>query len=409
MTDRRDAAVREPMAHGAAQDLTRRLFHGLPRADQRRWAGAYLTGLLTTPGKKSVRNMGWAVCASYTASQSLHQAVNESTWSWTDVRAELTAWCRERTETRGWALGRVTLPKRGRYSAGVHRRFDTAAGRTLNGQLGLGLFLITGHGAAVPVDWRLYLPDEWLDDASLRRRARIPEAVRAGSPGRLMADLAVSAGGSGVPVLADAETVAEAAELIQGLSALGSPGASGASGVDWAVSVPAATPVSAGLTAAVHRPGHPGGTAPTAGALARQLRASARAFGTGEPDAPRVLPARVHTPGATRPLRLVAAWAPGARAPERIWLTTLHGERLTEAADLFRHRFADPGADADTGMGGLDDCGLRDFEGRSYPGWNRHMTLVSAAYAHRVLSSAGPGTLGRAGALAGARAGARAA
>ncbi|GAA2482395.1 IS701 family transposase [Streptomyces gobitricini] len=388
MTDRLDTAAREPMAHRAAQELTHRLFHGLPRADQRRWAGAYLTGLLATPGKKSVRNMGWAVCASYTASQSLHQAVNESTWSWTDVRAELTAWCRERTEVRGWALGRVTLPKRGRYSAGVHRRFDTAAGRTLNCQLGVGLFLLTGHGAAVPVDWRLHLPDEWLGDASLRRRARIPDTVRAGSPGRMMVELAATAGrsggpgsfggpgGSGAPVVADAETVQEAAELIEGFTALG---------VDWAVSVPAATPVLAGLSPAARRPGHrpAGAVAVTAGALARQLRGSARALGAGEPDGPHLLPALVHTPEAARPLRLVAAWAPGARAPRRLWLTSLHGQRLTEAAGLFRPQAVDPAA-----LAGLDDCGLRDFEGRSYPGWHRHMTLVSAAYGHRVLGPA---------------------
>ncbi|MGA5424493.1 IS701 family transposase [Streptomyces lavendulocolor] len=375
MTDRPDTTAREPMAHGAAHELTHRLFHRLPRADQRRWAGAYLTGLLTTPGKKSVRNMGWAVCSSYTASQSLHQAVNESTWSWTDVRAELTSWCRERTEVRGWALGRVTLPKRGRYSAGVHRRFDPAAGRTLNCQLGIGLFLLTGRGAAVPVDWRLHLPDEWLDDTALRRRARIPDTVRAGSPGRLMVELAAAAGGSGAPVVADAETVAEAAELIGGLTALGT---------DWAVSVPAATPVLAGPSTAGRRPatGPAGGVAVTAGTLARQLRGPARAPGTGAPDAPVVLPALVRTPEADRPLRLVAARTPGARSPERLWLTTLHGRRLAEAAGLFRIPAVDPAT-----LTGLDDCGLRDFEGRSYPGWHRHMTLVSAAYGHRALGA----------------------
>jgi SRSO17 transposase len=30
--------------------------------------------------------------------------------------------------------------------------------------------------------------------------------------------------------------------------------------------------------------------------------------------------------------------------------------------------------------------GIQDFEGRSFPGWHRHMTLVSAAYAYQRLS-----------------------
>ncbi|MEV3990426.1 transposase [Streptomyces sp. NPDC049837] len=384
MTDRRNA-----------EELTRRLFHGLPRADQRRWAGAYMTGLLSTPGKKSVRNMGWSVCASYTASQSLHQVVNESTWSWTDVRRELTAWCHERTEVRGWALERVMMPKRGHYSAGVHRRFDATAGRTLGCQLGLGLFLLTGSGAAVPVDWRLYLPDEWLDDASLRRRARIPDTVRAGSPGGLMVDLAATTAGPGAPLVADAETVGEAAELIEGFDALG---------VDWAVSVPATTPVFAAPQPAARRPGQaPCGTVVSAGGLAGQMRDSARGLGagpavsgpavssapavsgpsvSGAPHSPGVLPVHVYAAHAVGPLRLVASWAPGKRAPERVWLTTLHGERLTGAAALFTRRVV--GAEA---LEGLDDCGMRDFEGRSYPGWHRHMSLVSAAYAHRMLDA----------------------
>lgn len=34
-----------------------------------------------------------------------------------------------------------------------------------------------------------------------------------------------------------------------------------------------------------------------------------------------------------------------------------------------------------------EDCGLLDFEGRSYPGWHHHMTLVSAAYTYSRLYS----------------------
>lgn len=31
-----------------------------------------------------------------------------------------------------------------------------------------------------------------------------------------------------------------------------------------------------------------------------------------------------------------------------------------------------------------DEFGLLDFEGRSFPGWHHHMTLMSAAYAYAV-------------------------
>jgi hypothetical protein len=35
--------------------------------------------------------------------------------------------------------------------------------------------------------------------------------------------------------------------------------------------------------------------------------------------------------------------------------------------------------------------GLRDFEGRSFGGWHRHMTLASAAYAALLLGGGRPG------------------
>jgi SRSO17 transposase len=32
-----------------------------------------------------------------------------------------------------------------------------------------------------------------------------------------------------------------------------------------------------------------------------------------------------------------------------------------------------------------DECGLRHFEGRSFRGWQHHVTLASVAYAYRLL------------------------
>lgn len=368
-------------ASGAADGLTHRLFRDLPRADQRRWAASYVSGLLSTPGKKSVRNMGWSVCASGTAAQSLHQVVNESTWSWNAVRRELAGWCSERAEVRGWALARISLPKRGMYSAGVHRRFDAATGRTIGCQLGLGLFLLTDRGA-VPVDWRLYLPEHWADDESLRRRARIPETVRGASPSRLLLDLAGAAErvGAEAPLLADAETVAEAEELVSGLGAFSG---------DWAVSVPAITPVSteplsgarAGWTADT---GTTAGGQLNAGDLVRRLAAVAQVLPTPGEAELRLLPGLVHTQGAARPLRVIASWQPGERRPNRVWLTGLHRGRLQHIVPLLVR----PGP-AQEASDLLDDCGMRDFEGRSFPGWHRHMTLVAAACAKRLLGDGG--------------------
>lgn len=41
-----------------------------------------------------------------------------------------------------------------------------------------------------------------------------------------------------------------------------------------------------------------------------------------------------------------------------------------------------------------EDFGLLDFEGRSFPGWHHHMTLVSATYGYSGLQRPHPATGG---------------
>ncbi|MCB5180592.1 hypothetical protein LG632_14520, partial [Streptomyces sp. SMC 277] len=75
------------------------------------------------------------------------------------------------------------------------------------------------------------------------------------------------------------------------------------------------------------------------------------------------------------PLALLTEFRPEGDRPARYWIAGTDGTcaRLT--------RFGT----ATLPMEVLEDCGLRDFEGRSYPGWHRHMTFVAAAAAHRLL------------------------
>ncbi|MFD7028453.1 transposase [Streptomyces sp. NPDC059917] len=356
--------------------LARRLFHCLPRTDQRRWAGAYLSGLLGTPGKKSVRNMARSTAALGAASQSLHQVVNASTWDWNPVRRELAAWCGEQAGVRALRMVPVVIPKRGQCSAGVHRRFDPAGGRTLSCQLALGLFLVTDHGS-VPVDWRLVLPGRWSEDDELCERARIPAAARtspaapAAHPGlgldQAAEAAAAHAAAAGVPVVAEAATEAplDAVRLIAGLAGRS---------LGFAVSVPLGTPVLCGP---------PGDRAPhttTVARLAARLGPASSPLAGGRL---RRAPALIRVPGVARPLALLTEWDPATpERPVKHWIADPDGRTL--AATRFSLSAA-ASLSLATSMDVLEECGLLDFEGRSFPGWHRHMTLVSAAAAHRLL------------------------
>jgi SRSO17 transposase len=368
------------------------VFGSLHRTDQRRWAHAYLTGLLGTPGKKTVRRLATTVSDSPTASQSLHQFVNASPWDWAPVRDELTRWTEERALPQAWVLAESVLRKRGEHSCGVHRRFAPATGRTINCQAAVGAFLATGT-ETVPVDWHLYLPGSWAKDPERRQRARIPAEVRyqgieEQSLG-LVDDLAARTLLPSAPVVADAGAHTDAGALVHGLSARG---------YDFMVAVRAGLKVLPGSHLRIHHTGGPETEALEArsvlGLPGNQVRienlpptAPGQAGMSAVTALVRLPNGTADRPTAQRTYRLLATRpVTGHRATHtpQLWLTNMHHRRTDELLALTRlHTQA-----TDTVRHLESDFGLGDFEGRSYPGWHHHMTLVSAAYAHSQLADA---------------------
>ncbi|MCX5055505.1 transposase [Streptomyces sp. NBC_00201] len=294
-----------------------RLFAHLPRADQRRWAGVYLKGLLATQGKKSLRRIAASVTPSPTAAQSLQQFVNDSAWRWRPVRAELARWVAEHTAAHAWTLSPVVIPKRGELSAGVHRRFVPAFGRTVNCQLAVGAFL-SGDLGDLSVDWRLYLPRRWTEDAALRHQARIPEPTGHATAADLclaLADQLPRITPEMPPVVVHTDGHIDAVVVIEGL---------GARGLDWVVGVPDSLPLSLAPAAAPH----PADTAALhaapepAGALLRR-HAQPAVTAPLAPGRPRIGTVRVLLPALNRPALLVGVWTGARPQPDRIWLTNL--------------------------------------------------------------------------------------
>lgn len=373
-------------ATGAFDTFVTQVFGPLPRADQRKWARAYTQGLLITPGRKTVRALAAAVSESGTASQALHQFVNASPWDWEPVRAGLARWVARRARPHALLITAAVLPKRGDRSCGVHRRFDPQAGRTVNCQVGIGAFLATSE-ATVPVDWRLLLPGEWTADPRVRSRARIPGTTPSAQESpceqalslvddldRALADSPDGPHGPDAPdappVVADLTGIADPVRLIGGLTARQR---------QFVVAVPGDLPVLPDPAVSVGSVPHPR----TAIAVsARHLIARRHAR---QPHTP-VITGTVRLPGVPGAFRLLAQWPSAEPGSGRIWLTDLVDSPPREALALARlHPTA-----ADTLKLLEDDLGLRAFEGRSYPGWHHHMTLVSAAFAY---GSLGPAAL----------------
>lgn len=74
-------------------------------------------------------------------------------------------------------LDESSFVKKGNASVGVKRQYCGRVGKLENCQV--GVFLSLGAGTKVaPVDFRLFLPEEWAQDTARCAKAKVPEAHR---------------------------------------------------------------------------------------------------------------------------------------------------------------------------------------------------------------------------------------
>jgi hypothetical protein len=393
--------------YGDVSEFVARAFDSLPRADQRRWAEFYVRGLLETPGKKSIRKMAGGRLETSTT-QSLQQFVNQSPWDWDPVRRKITESILRVTDPRALIIDRVVIPKRGAHSVGVSRRFVPELGRTMNSQVGVGLFL-AGADYSVPIDRQIVLGGKWATDLGWRRKSRIPDGVAAGEEETTVLRLLDAhlppcrLGVPPAPLLGDLCGSPRAEALLLSLSRRQVPFLLRVDGSQDVIAAPGRPPV----------PAPHGHRLTTLGALSQRLvrqqplgilrqggRDCSRLFSAliqlASPDVLQQT-ARPGAEAAAGPVagritgiqRLVVEQPLGRAEPPEYWLTNLPRPRLAglpRLLELYRTHQKES-AQLRTGFGVLD------FEGRSYPGWHHHMTLVSTAFVYDRLFRKDPGGL----------------
>jgi len=355
------------------------VFEPLQRADQRRWARTYLNGLLNVTGKKTLQRLAKAASPSSPgAAHGLQQFINASPWDWEPVRQCLARAAAGRGTPKAWTVAELTIPKRGEHSVGVHRRFDEESGRTINCQLAEGLFL-SADAYCLPVDWSLILSDSWCDEPR-RRRVRIPDSVSS-QPGwahvlDFVETVAAQPHLAAIPWAMDLRRMPEAGLVIAGLARRG---------LDFVCEV---------------GPGHPVLPAQAGASVVGMSEVMARSQ-THQPHlvirqvpAGRPEPFTVHSglvrlpvrggsaePVSPRAFRTLVRPAVNGRQNPRFWITSFTDRRVEEVLALAQNATVAASAMGDLQAG----FGVQDFEGRSFPGWHHHMTMVSAAYAFRRL------------------------
>jgi hypothetical protein len=271
---------------------------------------------------------------------------------------------------RAWVIRPMVTPKAGEHSVGVDRSFSADAGHVLNAQQAVGVWAAS-DGMTCPVNWRLHLPAAWTEDSARRSRAAIPDDVDVETFG----DCAVAAYLQMAeawnlpvrPVVMDARR-SDALSAVRRLKASGLPMLIRVGGSQPLVP---ACDVLPGLR---NEPVH----AERIMSAMRERRRPVFDPDTGVVTSlAAVVPVRLPVTGAGRELSLLGEWANNRPTPSALWLTDLTATDPATLIRLSRHV-----GQVDEDFGRISDqVGIRDYSGRSYDGWHRHVTLASAAHA----------------------------
>jgi hypothetical protein len=113
--------------------------------------------------------------------QSLLHFVGQSAWSDESLLAKVRELVVPAMETQGrieaWIVDDTGFVKKGVHSVGVARQYCGRLGKTDNCQVAVTLS-IANHQASLPIAYRLYLPEEWANDAARRSKAHVPDDVK---------------------------------------------------------------------------------------------------------------------------------------------------------------------------------------------------------------------------------------
>lgn len=393
---------------GELSEFVADVFGSLPRRDQRRWGECYARGLMLDGRRKSIQPMAERLPDGNM--QALQQFVNQSPWDWLPVRRRISQRLCEAISPEVWVVDDVSFPKCGTSSVGVARQYCGALGKRANCQVAVSVHAATDT-ASCPLEWELFLPQEWADDDRRRQRAGVPEAVGHESKTHLALGLLDRLAGQGlaVPVIVADAGYGRSVSFRLALEERG-----------WSYVV-AVDPKEIARPAAAE-PGQPeyGGLGPPTLPRYREAGIPLTAFvqsdtrfesvswrqGSKGAMTSRfaVLEVRPSGKEATRtaqetaggrsrwdgvlPLRTLLVEQPvEADEPTGYWMTDLPA--TTPVTDLarwakMRWRIEHDYRELKHGLG------LDHFEGRTWRGWHHHVTLVTAAQAFLTLRRLDP-------------------
>jgi SRSO17 transposase len=345
----------------------------------------YACGILGDGERKSAEPIAARASADPEEVHNVHNKLlhflARSVWDDRAVRLEAARYAIEELQKRErittWIVDDTGFLKQGSQSVGVQRQYTGSAGKITNCQIGVSLAIATGT-EHLPLDFELYLPTKWAQEDARRRQARIPEGVNFKTKIRLALDMIERAAVRNVPgeiILADA-AYGDASEFRNTIRLLG---------FDFAVGVQSTLRVVRLDTQDIVNE-KPASAAELVARLGpKSFRKLTWREGTNTKLSSRFCFVRVKVAeedglplAEHEPMWLIAEWPEGDKAPSKFLLTTL-GRRMSkkQIVRLCKERWRTERMYEDL----KGELGLDHFEGRSFPGWHHHVSVVLCCYA----------------------------
>ncbi len=143
---------------------------------------SYCTGLLLPGERKSIEPMAARLAPDNVrrTHQSLHHLVAHAPWSdeglLRQVRQSVLPQMEQNGPVIAWIVDDTGFPKKGSHSVGVVRQYCGQVGKQENCRIAVSLSLATEQ-TSLPIAWRLYLPEIWVQDQKRRKETGIPREI----------------------------------------------------------------------------------------------------------------------------------------------------------------------------------------------------------------------------------------
>ncbi len=349
---------------------------------QRATFAAYAVGLLSDAERKSMEPL--AARARPDQPGAAHKAfcylTSLAVWDDAAVRRRAAAWALWGMTAHGPVLGTIVddtgMLKQGGHSVGVARQYTGSAGKVTNCQIAVTLAVYTARHA-VPIDASLYLPESWIQDPVRRREARIPESQVFQTKGEIALAMLKAAHAEGVPLgkvlLGDADygRLWELRDWCREIDLRYAVGVHGTQRV-WDTEGVWTEPMTVADYTAMTEPSTFRRMTWRLGSERQELSARfafLRVCVTREGAEPTE---------STPEEWLVIEWRDGEPKPQHFYLCDLPGDTpRTVVVRTVKERWRIEAIHSEL----KGEVGFDHFEGRSWPGWNHHVTLALCCHA----------------------------